>query len=168
MTCAFHLVDDLRNARSELLTACQDVSDADLRRRPPTSTGSARRDGGWAIIELLAHLPDVDRYYLSQAKALRDVPGHSFVYFDEEAWAREHADAIEQDATSVKLAMAIAHEELVRWTRSLTPEELDRAGGHPRDESISVREMIQRIANHDRSHTEQVRAIRRALAKPSP
>ncbi len=160
MTCAFHLVDDLRNARSELLTACQDVSDADLRRRPDES--------GWAIIELLAHLPDVDRYYLSQAQALRDVPGHRFVYFDEEAWAREHADAIEQDATSVKLAMAIAHEEVVRWTRSLTPEELDRAGGHPRLESISVREMIQRVANHDRNHTEQVRTIRRALAKPSP
>ena len=160
MTCVFHLVDHLKDARSNLLAACQDVSDADLRRRP--------EEAGWAIIELLAQLPDVDRYYLSQAQALRDVPGHSFVYFDEEAWAREHADAIEQDATSVKLAMAIAHEELVRWTRSLTPEELDRAGGHPRDESISVREMIQRIANHDRSHTEQVRAIRRALAKPSP
>ena len=160
MTCAFHLVDDLRNARSELLTACQDVSDADLRRRPD--------EAGWAIIELLAHLPDVDRYYLSQAQALRDVPGHSFVYFDEEAWAREHADAIEQDAKGGKLAMTLAHEEVVRWTRSLTPEELDRAGSHPSRESISVREMIQRIANHDRSHTEQVRAIRRALAKPSP
>ncbi len=160
MTCAFHLVDDLRNARSELLTVCQDVSDDDLRRRP--------EEAGWAIIELLAHLPDVDRYYLSQAQALRDVPGHSFVYFDEEAWAREHADAIEQDAKGVKLAMALAHEEVVRWTRSLTPEELDRAGGHPERESISVREMIQRIANHDRSHTEQIRAIRRALAKPSP
>ncbi|MCH7837046.1 MAG: DinB family protein [Chloroflexi bacterium] len=160
MTCAFHLVDDLRNARSELLTACQDVSDDDLRRRPD--------EAGWAIIELLAHLPDVDRYYLSQAQALRDVPGHSFVYFDEEAWAREHADAIEQEAKGVKLAMALAHEEVVRWTRSLTPEELDRAGGHPERESISVREMIQRIANHDRSHTEQIRAIRRALAKPSP
>lgn len=168
MTCAFHLVDDLRNARSELLTACQDVSDADLRRRPPASTGSARSDRRWAIIELLAHLPDVDRYYLSQAQSLRDVPGHSFVYFDEEAWAREHPDAIEQDAPSVKMAMALAHEEVVRWTRSLTPEELDRAGGHPRRESISVREMIQRIANHDRSHTEQVRTIRRALAEPSP
>ncbi len=157
MTCAFHLVDDLRNARSDLLTACQDVSDDDFHRRPD--------DSGWAIIELLAHLPDVDRYYLSQAQAFRDVPGHSFAYFDEEAWAREHADAIERDANGVKLAMAAAHEEVVRWTRSLTPEELDREGGHPGRGSISVREMIQRIADHDRSHTEQVRTIRRALSR---
>ncbi len=161
MTCPFHLVDDLRNARSELLTACQDVSDADLHRRP---AGSAQGEAGWAIIELLAHLPDVDRYYLSQARALRDVPGHTFVYFDEEAWQRENADAIERDRHAVKLAMAAAHEDVVRWTRSLTPEELDRAGGHPRRGSISVREMIQRIADHDRTHTEQVLAIRRALA----
>jgi uncharacterized damage-inducible protein DinB len=155
MTCAFHVVDELRNARSDLLTACQDLSDADLRQRP---------DEGWAVIELLAHLPDVDRYYFGQARLLRDVPGHTFVYFDEEAWARENADAIDRDARAVRLAMAAAHEEVVRWARSLTPDELDRAGRHPRRESISVREMLQRIANHDRTHTEQVLGMRRALA----
>ena len=63
--------------------------------------------------------------------------------------------------------MASAHEEVVRWARSLTPEELDRQGGHPRRGSISVRDMIERIANHDRTHTEQVRTIRRALAESS-
>lgn len=159
MSCAFHLVDELRNARSELLTVCQDVLDADLRRRPA--------DGEWSVIELLAHMPDVDRYYLSQAQKLRDVPGHTFVYFDEEAWARENADAIDRDPRDVRLAMAAAHDEVVRWARSLTPEELDRAGSHPRRDTISVREMLERITNHDRRHTEQVRAIRRALA-PAP
>ncbi len=158
MTCSFHLVDDLRNARSELLTVCQDVSDADLQRRP---------DGGWAIIELLAHLPDVDRYYLSQAQKLRDVPGHTFVYFDEEAWARDNPDAIDRDARAVRLSMAAAHQEVVRWTRALTPDELDRAGGHPRRATITVREMVERIANHDRSHTQQVTAIRHQLSASS-
>ena len=165
MTCAFHLVDELRNARSDLLTACQDVSDGDLHRRPAEASAGSARGGEWAIIELLAHLPDVDRYYLSQAQKIRDVPGHTFVYFDEEAWARENADALERDAHAIKLAMAAAHEGVVRWARSLTPEELERQGGHPRRGSISVREMLQRIANHDRAHTEQVRAIRRALAE---
>src|SRR3989304_5246663 len=137
MTCAYHLVDDLRNARSELLVACQDVSDAELRRRPSTE--------GWAIIELLAHLPDVDRYYLAQAQQLRDVAGHTFGYFDEEAWARDHADAIGRDPCAGRVAMAAAHQDVVRWTGALTPEELARAGGHPRRGSISVREMIERI-----------------------
>jgi uncharacterized damage-inducible protein DinB len=156
MTCAFHLVDDLRNARSELLTACQDIPDGELRRRPAGN--------GWAVIELLAHLPDVDRYYLSQAKLLRDVPGHTFVYFDDAAWARANADAIERDTRAVKLAMAAAHGEVVRWAGSLTPEELDRAGGHPKRGSVSVREMVQRIADHDRTHARQAVEIRRALA----
>jgi len=157
MTCSFHLADDLRNARSDVLTACQDVSDGDLHRRP--------KDGGWAIIEMLAHLPDVDRHYLSQAQAIRDAPGHQFVYFDEEAWQREHTDAIDSDAHAVKLAMAAAHEEVVRWAQSLTPDELDREGGHPQRAAISVREVIQRIANHDRTHTQQVRDLRRALRR---
>ncbi len=155
MTCAFHLVADLKNARSDLLTVCQQISGDGLRRRPAS--------GGWAVIELLAHLPDVDRYYLDQAQKIRDVPGHTFVYFDDEEWRRENANAIDREANGVRLAMAAAHDEVVRWTRSLTSDELDRAGGHPRRESITVREMIQRIADHDRSHTEQVRAIRREL-----
>jgi uncharacterized damage-inducible protein DinB len=148
-------VDELRNARSELLTACQNVSDEDLRRRP---------DGGWAIIELLAHLPDVDRYYLSEAQNLRDVPGHTFVYFDEDGWARDNADAIDRDPRAVRRSMAVAHDEVVRWTRALTPEELDRAGGHPRRGSITVREMIERIANHDRTHTKELSAITHRLS----
>jgi uncharacterized damage-inducible protein DinB len=155
MTCSFHVVDELRNARSDLLTSVQDISAKDMRRRP--------ENGGWSIIELLAHLPDVDRYYLSEAHKLRDVPGHMFVYFDEELWARENADAIDRDPRDVKLAMAAAHEEVVRWARSLTDDELDRAGGHPRRGSVSVREMLERIAKHDRTHTQQVQDIRRLL-----
>ena len=156
MPCVFHLVDDLLSARSDLLAACQDVSEADAHRRPAS--------GGWAVIELLAHLPDADRYYLSEARNLRDVPGHAFVYFDEEAWARDNPDAIERDPRAVKASMAAAHAEAVRWARALTPEELDRAGGHPRRESITVREMLQRIADHDRAHTQQLLAIRRELS----
>jgi uncharacterized damage-inducible protein DinB len=155
MTCSFHIVDELRNARSDLLVSVQDVGTEDLRRRP--------KDGAWSIIELLAHLPDVDRHYLSEAHKLRDTPGHMFVYFDEDAWARENADAIDRDPRDVKLAMAAAHEEVVRWARSLTDDELGRAGGHPRRGSISVREMLERIAKHDRTHTQQVRDIRRTL-----
>ena len=58
-----------------------------------------------------------------------------------------------------------AHNEVVRWARALTPEELDRSGGHPRRASISVREMIERIANHDRTHTTQLLAIRREVMR---
>ena len=155
MPCVFHLVADLKNTRSDVLTVCQEMSDADLRRRPA--------DGGWAVIELLAHLPDVDRYYLDQAQKIRDVPGHQFVYFDEEAWSQDNADAIDREVSGVRLAMAAAHEDVVQWTRRLTSEELDRAGSQSRRGSITVRKMIQRIANHDRTLIEQVRAIRRDI-----
>lgn len=155
MPCVFHLVADLKNTRSDLLTVCQEISETDLRHRSA--------DGGWAVIELLAHLPDVDRYYLAQARKICDVPGHQFVYFDEEAWSRDNADAIDREVSGVRLAMAAAHEDVVQWTRRLTSEELGRAGSHPRRGSITVREMIQRIADHDRSHIEQVRAIRRDI-----
>jgi hypothetical protein len=104
LTCSSHLVDDLYQARQDLL-AC-DLALA----RPP-----------WAVIEVPAHLADVDRYYLCEARMIRDEPGHMFVYFDEEAWKRANADAIDRDARAVKLAMAAAHEEVMRWVGALTP-----------------------------------------------
>jgi uncharacterized damage-inducible protein DinB len=149
------LIDNLRAARAELLAACEGASDAELRRRPS--------DGEWAVIEVLAHIPEVDRYYLSEARKIRDDPGHMFVYFDEAGWKRDNTHAIERDARAVKLVMAIAHEEVVRWAESLTPDELERSGGHPRRGSITVRQMLERIANHDRNHAEQVRAVRNAM-----
>ncbi len=155
MTCSLHLVDDLRNARSQLLAACDGASAGDLRRRPS--------NGEWAVTEVLAHIPDVDRYYLSEARAIRDEPGHMFVYFDEEAWQRDNADAIERDMRSVRLAMVQAHRDVLRWAESLTSDELEHAGGHPRVGSITVRQMLKRIANHDRNHAQQVQAIRNAL-----
>ncbi len=144
-----HLLDDLRAAREELLASCANASDEAIRRRP---------DEGWAPIEVLAHIADVDRYYLSEARAIRDEPGRMFVYFDDEAWKRANADAIDRDPRDVRLAMAFAHDEVVRWARSLTPEELDIAGGHPRRGSIAVREVLERIPNHDRNHAAQIKA----------
>ena len=156
MTCSSHLVNELRAARGELLAVCRDAPDDALRHRPPSTHPEPVE--GWAALEVLAHIADVDRYYLSQARAIRDDPGHAFVYFDDEAWKRDNADAIDRDPHSVRLALAFAHEEVVRWAGALTPEELDRAGGHPRRDSITVRAMLERIANHDRNHAEQVRS----------
>jgi uncharacterized damage-inducible protein DinB len=156
MTCPSHLLDDLRTAREELLAACADASDEAIRRRPAASHPEPVE--GWAPIEVLAHIADVDRYYLSEARAIRDEPGRMFVYFDDETWKRGNADAIDREPRDVRLAMAFAHDEVVRWARSLTPEELDIAGGHPRRVSITVREVLERIPNHDRNHAAQIKA----------
>jgi uncharacterized damage-inducible protein DinB len=149
MTCAAHLVDDLRAAREELLATCAGASDEAL---------LTPSDDAWAPVEVLAHIVDVDRFYLSEARAIRDEPGRMFIYFDDDAWKRDNADAAGREPRDVRLAMAFAHDEVLRWARSLTPEELDIAGGHPRRGSITVREVLQRIPDHDRRHAGQIRA----------
>jgi len=164
MTCASHLLDDLRAAREELLAGCAGASDEAMRHRPradhpePAEGRRPEPAEGWAPIEVLAHIADVDRYYLSEARAIRDEPGRMFVHFDDDAWKRENADAIDRDPRDVRLAMAFAHDEVVRWARSLTPEELEIAGGHPRRGSITVSEVLERIPSHDRNHAAQIRA----------
>lgn len=43
-------------------------------------------EGEWSIVEVPAHLVDVDRHCLGRALAMRDDPSHLSVHFDDERW----------------------------------------------------------------------------------
>jgi uncharacterized damage-inducible protein DinB len=90
-----------------LLDQVSNLSQTQASRRPAADE--------WSVIEVLAHIADVDRFYLKQALAIRDEPGRRFDYFDDEAWKRNN-----QDARHVSLA-AVIEAMPGRTLRSLVP-----------------------------------------------
>src|SRR3954452_10351565 len=73
----------MRASRRALIAAAEGVPAARLVARPS--------DDAWSVVEVLAHLIDVDYHYLSQAVAIRDGKDHLFVGFDDARWKAEHA-----------------------------------------------------------------------------
>jgi uncharacterized damage-inducible protein DinB len=149
------LVRTLTDSRHRLLGTINGVSDADLRRRPA--------DDEWSMIEVLAHLADVEAHWLGQALAIRDDPEHLFVHFDDERWKREHPAVRDEPPAQVLARVERAHRAVLETLAGLTPHDLDRAGRHPRGAPYTVREVFRRYAAHDENHTAQLAAIRARL-----
>lgn len=149
------LVEQLVTARKRLLEQIADLADESVRTRPT--------EGGWSLIEVLAHLVDVDRHYLQQALAIRDNPNHLFVHFDDERWKTEHPDAKHAPLAQVLSTLEDSFREVVETLAGLSDEELERVGRHPRGLPYRVRDVFLRWPAHDGNHTQQMRAVREAL-----
>jgi uncharacterized damage-inducible protein DinB len=151
------LADELARARADLIRASEGMAASQLRLRP--------HDEEWSIIEVLAHLIDVDRHWLGQALAIHQNPDHLFVHFDDHRWKRAHAHVRETPVAEVMRALEQSHRVVVGTLAGLDPADLARTGRHPRGEPYTVADVFRRYVAHDRAHTEQLASIRQRLGE---
>ncbi len=67
----------LVSSRFQLLEIVRDLSLGAVATRPEPRE--------WSILEVLAHMIDVDYFYLGQAMAMKDHEAYLFQYFDDDA-----------------------------------------------------------------------------------
>lgn len=147
----------LEESRRELVEACLGLGDVDMRIRPAADE--------WCALEVLAHIPDVDRHYLQQARAIRDQKQYVFQYFDDESWKATHSDVASLSLQRVLNELKTSHMEVLKAVEELDSDDLVRAGVHPRRGRYTVREALLRMPDHDRNHAHQIQVIREALSK---
>ncbi|MGD9895262.1 MAG: DinB family protein [Dehalococcoidia bacterium] len=149
------LAEQIRDGRGRLLDQARHLSDEALRARPDAED--------WSVIEVLAHLPDVDEHWLAQALAIRDNPDHVFVHFDDERWKREHPNVRDEPLPAVLQAMQAAHDAVLATLAHLDEDDLDRAAKHPRGIAYTVRDVFLRYPTHDENHASQIASIKQRL-----
>ena len=146
------LASAIRAARARLLAACAGLTDEAQRLRPS--------EDEWSIIEVVAHLADVDLHWLGQALAIRDNAQHVFVHFDDEHWKAEHPDVRQQPIDQILESTRAAHETVLRTLSDLSDADLRRSAKHPRGMPYTVGDVFLRYPRHDDHHVEQIAAIR--------
>ena len=145
------LAEALRASRRALLQVASGASPERAVLRPA--------DGDWCVLEVLAHLVDVDYHWATQALAIRDNPSHMFVGFDDTAWKQEHAEICATPLADVLHLLAESHEAVLYHLASMTSDDLDAPGRHPRGVPYSVRDVFLRYPAHDANHTRQIEGI---------
>jgi uncharacterized damage-inducible protein DinB len=153
---AAELIERIRDGRGRLLEETLGLSDETLRTRPDAEE--------WSVIEVLAHLPDVDQHWLAQALAIRDHPEHLFVHFDDDRWKREHPDVRSAPLSSVLQAMQAAHDTVLATLAQLDSADLERTARHPRGIPYTVLDVFLRYPVHDENHANQIAGIRSRLS----
>jgi hypothetical protein len=145
------LIEALRLSRQVLLQAASGVTAKQAILRPS--------DGEWSVLEVLAHLVNVDYHWATQALAMRDNPSHMFVGFNDTIWKQEHADICKTPLVDVFALLAESHEAVLYHLASMSEEDLDGAGRHPRGIPYTVRDVFLRYPPHDENHTRQIAEI---------
>ncbi|PYV24350.1 MAG: hypothetical protein DMG24_11695 [Acidobacteria bacterium] len=116
----------------------------------------------WSILEVLAHLADVEIVYGYRMRQVMADKEPVFVPIDQEDWARhlgyQHAPAAE----SLALYRANRRGNL-RLLKGVTVDQLARGGFHPElKRTVTLAEWIERMANHGSSHLGQIERLKQA------
>ena len=145
------LAKRLRASRRALMTAAEGAPTARLIARPA--------EGEWSVIEVLAHLIDVDYHYLGQAMAIRDGTDHLYVGFDDARWKAEHPDDRERSLAEILGSLEKSHTAVLENVVLQTLPLLDREGRHATRGVYTVRDVFERIPVHDENHARQILEI---------
>lgn len=117
---------------------------------------------GWSIRDVLVHLADAELVRATRIRLILAEDEPELFDFDEGKWKRK----LQYLWRSPEASLALF--ESLRYTSAELLRECDgkaweRAGIHPIDGRLSVRELLARGANHAEEHAAQVRALRNEL-----
>lgn len=130
------------------------LSDDELRRR--------EAPGKWSILEVVQHLADTEVVYRYRMRMSVAQPGSAIPNYDQDLWASglRYNDGNLEDVLD---ELAIFRAANLAWVRSLSEEELDRAGVHEERGVESVKRIVELLAAHDLVHCRQIERIKAAL-----
>ena len=147
------LIARLATFQSSLLLAIHGIHDEDLTRH--------ESDDQWSILKLIAHLVDDELLTAIRLRQLLVDDDPLLEPFVE----RVRVDSLHRGAT---LDVLVEHfgalrQQNIALTRSLTDSELARTGTHPTAGVLSVRSMVERHADHQDMHLQQIERIKTSL-----
>ena len=117
----------------------------------------------WSILEVLGHLSDTELVYRYRLRLIVAEPGCRIVGYDQDAWAKRLRYQDQQVGDLLK-EIEVLRGATLRWLRTLSDTELDRAGQHDERGEETVRHIMKMVAGHDLLHRAQIERIREVVA----
>ena len=129
------------------------VSPAKIKKRPAP--------GKWSVVEIVAHLADVEIAVGWRVRLILGSPGTAMAAYDQDAWA----EAGHYAKRSVQASLAqqrVVREANLALFKLLTPPQWKHYGIHAERGQESVEHMTRMMAGHDLNHLRQIESILRS------
>ena len=144
------LLAELEEAREALTAAYERFDEAWL---------DVTLDGEWAPVDLLAHCATVEAYYAAESRRLAEQPGYTWQGFNPDQSEAERAGLPRPEDRAVRARLQAIRAETLAWIETLDANALAAYGNHAERGAVRIGERIEKIARHDREHTEQLAAM---------
>lgn len=141
----------LRTTGRDLMSLVSSAEPANLRREPAPDE--------WSAATVVGHLADAELVYSVRLRLVVAEDRPVLTAFDEEAWADRFGE-IDDDAKDTLGRFRALRESNLRLLDALVDGEWERTGVHQQKGVLSVAALVKSLAEHDRTHLDQ---IRRAL-----
>jgi DinB superfamily len=141
----------LRTTGRDLVSLVVSAEPAALRREPAPDE--------WSAATVVNHLADAELVYSVRLRLIVAEDRPILTAFDEEAWADRFGELDDDPKDSLGRFRALRESNL-RLLEALVDGEWERTGVHQQKGIVSVAAIVKLLAEHDRTHLDQ---IRRAL-----
>ena len=129
-----------------------------LRRGTPAKLKKRPAPDKWCVVEILAHLADVEMVTGWRLRSILAAPGTPIQAFDQDAWAAAGQYAKRDPRKSLE-QFRVLREANLGLLKSLSPEQWKLFGMHAERGEESIERLTQMIAGHDLNHLEQIESI---------
>ena len=131
-----------------------------LKRGTPAKLKKRPAPDKWSVVEILAHLADVEMVTGWRLRSILGSPGTPIQAFDQDAWAAAGQYAKRDPQKSLE-QFRVLREANLALLKSLSPEQRKLFGLHAERGEESIERLTQMIAGHDINHLKQIESILR-------
>lgn len=114
------------------------------------------RDGGWGVVEILAHLRDWEEVFLDRLKTVGDEDNPFLPVIDDELWPIER-DYRGQNPDDTLQQFHRCRAETIALLQGFDAGEWERPARHASFGDVTVHWLADHICDHDQEHLEQAR-----------
>ena len=115
--------------------------------------------GGWSIRQIVAHLADGEIVATMRIRQILAEENPQMQAFDQDAWAKNLDYARRKPSQSLETFRRIRGENY-ELLKDLPEAAFERAGIHSERGRVTLRQLLQLVAEHAESHAAQLRARR--------
>lgn len=122
--------------------------------------------GEWCAKECAGHIIEAERRgFAGRIRHFLEADGPDTAAWDQDAVQRERRDCGRRPQDIARELLAL-RKESAALVRSLTPDQLERWGTHPKVGRLTVRDLLHEWVHHDRNHARQLMAVTQARVYP--
>jgi|SRR5579871_1154009 len=117
--------------------------------------------GKWSIRQIIAHVADAELVYAQRFRQVIAEDNPNLMPFDQDAWARNLDYARRKPKQSLETFRRIRAENY-ELLKDLPEAAYTRTGNHLQNGSLTLRRLVEGMAQHAESHARQLQDIREA------
>ena len=121
--------------------------------------------GKWSILEILAHLADVEIVYSYRLRQILADKDPTIAPIDQNEWAK-NLGYLEALPAELVAQFGVNRHHNLRLLRRLTPADLSKRARHPEmDRPMTAEDLVRRFVLHDDNHLAQIEALKKAAGE---